>query len=94
MAPVIQATGFVPGCGSLEQTWWNACEVARMHGTTLECATYLSAAVNDPDPERWRKVQAEIRARLEQAKRGDLVKGYEEMRMFWGETNFRRVDFN
>lgn len=52
-----------------------------------------SAATTDPDPELFKKFQAEMRARLEQAKQDKLVEGYDEMRTFWGEMNFRRIDF-
>ena len=54
---------------------------------------FPSAATSDPDPERFKKFQTEMRAQLEEAKQDALVEGYEELRDFWGEMNFRRLDF-
>ena len=52
-----------------------------------------NAAATDPNPELFKKIQTETRAQLAQAKQDELVKGYEELRSFWGEMNFRRIDF-
>ena len=52
-----------------------------------------SAAATDPDPELFKTIQAETRAMLEEAKQDQIVAGYEEFRTFWGEMNFRRIDF-
>ena len=52
-----------------------------------------SAASTDPDPARFGKIQADTRALLEEAKQDQLVEGYEELRSFWGEMTFRRIDF-
>ncbi len=54
---------------------------------------FPSAAGSDPDPELFKKFQAEVRAQLEEAKEDQLVKGYEEFRTFFGEQNFRRIEF-
>jgi hypothetical protein len=53
---------------------------------------YPSAAITDPNPELFKKFQAEMRAKLEEAKQDKIVAGYEEFRTFWGEMNFRRID--
>ena len=52
-----------------------------------------SGAVSDPDAAMFKTIQTEMRAKLEQAKQDKLVAGYEELRTFWGEMNFRRLDF-
>lgn len=52
-----------------------------------------SAASSDPNAELYRKIQADVRAQLEQAKEDELVQGYEELRTFFGDQNFRRIDF-
>jgi len=52
-----------------------------------------SAATSDPNADLFKKIQAETRAQLAQDKQDKLVEGYEEMRSFWGEMSFRRIDF-
>ena len=52
-----------------------------------------SGAASDPDADLFKKIQAETRAQLAQDKQDQLVEGYEEMRSFWGEMTFRRIDF-
>ena len=52
-----------------------------------------SAAVSDPNAELAKKMQAETRAMLAQDKQDKIVKGYEEMRSFWGELSFCRIEF-
>ncbi len=59
----------------------------------LLVAKQPDAASGDPNPERFKKFQAELRAQLEEAKEDKLVEGYEELRTFFGEQNFRRVEF-
>jgi hypothetical protein len=54
---------------------------------------YPSAASLDPNSERYSAFMAETRARLAQDKQDALVEGYQEMRTFFGEQNFRRIDF-
>lgn len=54
---------------------------------------YPDAAGSDPNPEQFKKFQAAMRAQLEQAKQDKLVQGYEDFRTFFGEQNFRRIDF-
>lgn len=54
---------------------------------------FPDAASSDPDPERFKKFQAEVRAQLDEAKEDQLVEGYEELRTFFGEQNFRLVNF-
>jgi len=52
-----------------------------------------SAAVSDPNGELFKKMQAETRAQLAKEKQDQIVAGYEELRTFWGEMNFRRIEF-
>jgi hypothetical protein len=52
-----------------------------------------SAAVSDPDAALFKQIQAETRAQLEEAKQDKIVAGYEELRSFWGEMDFRRIEF-
>ena len=54
---------------------------------------FPSAAGSDPDPELYKNIQADVRASLDEAKEAQLVEGYEELRDFWGEMSFRRIDF-
>jgi len=52
-----------------------------------------SAAVSDPDEAMYNKFTAEVRAKLAQDKQDAIVEGYEEIRSFFGEQDFRRVTF-
>jgi len=52
-----------------------------------------SAAVADPNAEQYKAFMAAMRAQLAEDKQDKLVEGYEEMRTFFGEQNFRRIDF-
>lgn len=52
-----------------------------------------SAAVSDPNAEQFKSFQAAMRAQLAEDKQDKLVEGYEELRTFFGEQNFRRIDF-
>ncbi len=52
-----------------------------------------SGAVSDPNAAQFKEFQAAMRAQLEEAKQDKLVEGYEELRTFYGEQNFRRVEF-
>ena len=52
-----------------------------------------SGAVSDPDAALFKQIQDETRAKLAQDKQEQLVQGYEELRSFWGEMNFRRIEF-
>jgi hypothetical protein len=54
---------------------------------------FPSAATTDPDAELYKKIQADVRASLDEAKETQLVEGYEELRDFWGQMSFRRLDF-
>ncbi|MGH8197915.1 MAG: hypothetical protein ACRETI_07070 [Steroidobacteraceae bacterium] len=54
---------------------------------------FPDAASGDPNPEMFKKFQTEMRAQLEEAKQDKLVEGYEELRTFFGEQNFRRIEF-
>ncbi|MBF8293409.1 MAG: hypothetical protein HW392_2236 [Steroidobacteraceae bacterium] len=54
---------------------------------------FPSGASSDPNEEQFKKLQAEMRARLAQEKQDKLVEGYEELRTFFGEQNFRRIEF-
>ena len=52
-----------------------------------------SAAVSDPDAAMFKQIQTETRAQLEQAKQDKLVEGYDQLRTFWGQMAFRRIEF-
>jgi len=52
-----------------------------------------SAAVSDPDAALFKQMQDEMRAKLAQDKQDQLVEGYDELRTFWGEMAFRRIEF-
>ena len=54
---------------------------------------YPSAATQDPDAELFKKFQAEMRAKLAQDKQDKLVEGYDQMRTFFGEQTFRKIEF-
>ena len=52
-----------------------------------------NAAATDPNADLFKQIQTEMRAQLAQEKQDKLVEGYEELRTFWGEMNFRRIEF-
>lgn len=52
-----------------------------------------SAAMLDPDAERYKEFMSAMRAQLAEDKQDKLVEGYEELRTFFGEQNFRRIEF-
>ncbi len=52
-----------------------------------------SAAVADPNAEQYKAFMAAMRAQLAEDKQDKLVEGYEELRTFFGEQNFRRIEF-
>ncbi|MFZ2508174.1 MAG: hypothetical protein WAW79_06865 [Steroidobacteraceae bacterium] len=52
-----------------------------------------NGAVSDPDGVKFKKMQTETRAMLAQDKQDKIVEGYEELRTFFGEMTFRRIDF-
>ena len=54
---------------------------------------FASGAMMEPDEARYNKFMAEFRKGLEKAKQDELVQGYEEFRSFFGEMNFRRVEW-
>ena len=54
---------------------------------------FPSAASLDPNAEQFKAFQAAMRAQLAEDKQDKLVEGYEELRTFFGEQNFRRVEF-
>jgi hypothetical protein len=54
---------------------------------------FASSAAMDPDEARYNAFMTEMRKGLEKAKQDDLVKSYEDFRTFWGEMNFRRVEW-
>jgi len=54
---------------------------------------FPSAATLDPNADLYKKFMADMRAQLAQDKQDKLVEGYEDMRTFFGEQDFRRVDF-
>ena len=52
-----------------------------------------SAAANDPNAEQFKQFQAQMRAQLAEEKQDKIVEGYDELRTFFGEQNFRRIEF-
>jgi len=54
---------------------------------------FTSGEAMEPNEERYNKFMAEFRKGLAKAKQDELVQGYEEFRSFFGEMNFRRVDW-
>ena len=54
---------------------------------------FPSSAAAEPNAETYTKMMAEVRKNLEKAKEDEIVKSYEEFRTFWGEMNFRRVEW-
>jgi hypothetical protein len=54
---------------------------------------FTSAAMMEPNEESYNKVMAEVRKTLAEAKEKELVQGYEEFRTFFGEMNFRRIEW-
>jgi hypothetical protein len=52
-----------------------------------------SAGVTDPDEAMYNKFMAEMRAKLAEDKQDQIVEGYEEIRSFFGEQDFRQVTF-
>lgn len=52
-----------------------------------------SAAVADPDEARYNQFMTEMRAKLAQDKQDKIVEGYDEMRSFFGEQDFREITF-
>jgi hypothetical protein len=54
---------------------------------------FVSGAVREPDEARYNAFMTEFRKGLEKAKQDELVKGYEEFRSFFGEMDFRRVEW-
>lgn len=54
---------------------------------------YASGAAFDPNAAQFKEFQAQMRAQLAEDKEDKLVEGYEDLRTFAGEQNFRRIDF-
>src|SRR5512137_2004921 len=54
---------------------------------------YASGAMREPDEARYNAFMTEFRKGLEKAKQDALVQGYEEFRSFFGEMDFRRVEW-
>lgn len=54
---------------------------------------FASGAALDPNAEQYKQFMAQMRAQLAEDKQDKLVEGYEEMRTFAGEQNFRQIDF-
>lgn len=52
-----------------------------------------NAAVSDPDKGRYDAFMAEMRKKLADDKQDAIVEGYEEMRSFFGEQDFRKITF-
>jgi hypothetical protein len=89
---------WLPGCeigkklGTVVSCSIWASETMRNHDFNLILVwTTPSGATSDPDEARYTKFMAEMRAKLAQDKEDKIVEGYEELRSFFGEQNFRQV---
>ena len=60
---------------------------------TILVMKFPSGAYSDPNEAQFRQFQTEIRKKLEEAKQDKIVAGYEEFRSFFGEQNFRKIEF-
>lgn len=54
---------------------------------------FPSGASADPNEAQFKEFQKQMRAKLAEDKQDKLVEGYQEMRTFWDEQNFRRIEF-
>lgn len=54
---------------------------------------FPSAAALDPNADQYKAFTEAMRAQLAQDKQDKLVEGYEDMRSFFGEQNFRLIAF-
>jgi hypothetical protein len=54
---------------------------------------FPNAAALDPNAEQYKAFNEAMRAQLAQDKEDKLVEGYEDMRTFFGEQNFRLITF-
>lgn len=54
---------------------------------------FPSGAAGDPNEAQYKELQTAMRAKLAEDKQNALVEGYEELRTFAGEQNFRRIEF-
>lgn len=54
---------------------------------------FPSSAAMEPSEARYRKYMEEFRKSMSEAKQDEMVEGYEEMRSFFGEMDFRRVEW-
>lgn len=54
---------------------------------------FANPALREPDEARYNAFMAEFRKSLDKAKEDQLVTGYEEFRSFFGEMDFRRVEW-
>jgi invasion protein IalB len=52
-----------------------------------------SAAMTDPDEARYHAMMADLRKQLAEDKEKKLVEGYNEMRTFFGQQDFRQITF-
>ena len=66
---------------------------ANSHFNMMLVTKFPSAASLDPNAEQFKAFQTAMRAQLAEDKQDKLVEGYEELRTFFGEQNFRRVEF-
>jgi len=60
---------------------------------TILVMKYPSGDFSDPDEAEFKQFETEMRKRLEEAKQDALVEGYEQFRTFFGEQNFRKIEF-
>jgi hypothetical protein len=60
---------------------------------TILVMKFPSGASGDPNEAQFKQFEAEMRKQLEEQKQDALVQGYEELRTFAGEQNFRKIEF-
>lgn len=55
--------------------------------------TFRDSAAQEPNEAKYKALEAELRKSLEDAKQKSIVKSYEDFRTFWGEGDYRRVEW-
>lgn len=91
---------WLPGCeigkkqGTVLDCFVYLSETAANRDFNLLLVTkFASGAALDPNAEQFKQFQAQMRAQLAEDKQDKLLEGYEELRTFAGEQNFRQIDF-
>jgi hypothetical protein len=55
--------------------------------------TFRDSAAQEPNEARYKALEAELRKSLEDAKQKSIVTSYEDFRTFWGEGDYRKVEW-